>query len=565
MHPQPWLASYGAIPAHIDPDAHPSIVHLLDAAIRVHAHRPAFTCLGQTLTYAEVDRQARAFAAYLQCVLGARKGDRVAVMCPNLPAFPIALLGIARAGCVQVNVNPLYTPRELEHQLNDAGVRILVIYAGATPTLAAIQGRVALHSILTVAPGDGCTQATLPSPPVDAGLQRSTPFAQALAEGAALPFVPPLLAGGDLLFLQYTGGTTGLSKGAMLTHRNLVANVQQFKAFVPDALRPGQETIVTAIPLYHIFALMVNLVSYFAVGAHNWLVPNARDLDSLVGVLQAARPSVFMGVNTLYAGLAAHPGTQQVDWSRLRLAGGGGAAIVPAVSARWQAITGQFIREGYGLSETSPVVAFNPASVDAFSGTTGLPLPSTDVQLLDEQGQPVALGQAGEVCVRGPQVMAGYWQQPEANAAALTPGGYFRTGDIGQLDERGFLKIVDRKKDMVIVSGFNVYPNEVEAVATAYPGVLECACIGVPDDKTGEALRLYVVRMAEVRISAQDIADHCRRELTPYKVPRQIVFVDALPKSSVGKILRRELRDGVVQPARARPHRIMAPAAAPSA
>ena len=321
MSRQPWLASYGAIPAHIDPDSHPSIVHLLCAAMQRYAHRPAFTCLGQTLTYAHVDQQSRAFAAYLQNVLRVRKGDRIAVMCPNLMAFPIAMLGIARAGCVQVNVNPLYTPRELEHQLRDAGARVMVIYAGSTATLAAIQDRVELHSIITVAPGDG-TAADLPGPPVDAHLHTTTSFARALAEGATLPFAPPVLEGSDLLLLQYTGGTTGLSKGAMLTHRNLVANVEQFKAFVPDALRPAQEVIVTAIPLYHIFALMVNLISYFAVGARNWLVPNPRDLAVLIDVLKAARPSVFMGVNTLYAGLAAHPGTQGVDFSNLRLAGG---------------------------------------------------------------------------------------------------------------------------------------------------------------------------------------------------------------------------------------------------
>ena len=558
MHPQPWLASYGTIPAHINADAHRSVVQLLDVAMQRYAHHPAFTCLGQTLTYADVDHLARAFAAYLQNVLQVRKGDRIAVMCPNLLAFPIVLLGIARAGGVQVNVNPLYTPRELEHQLHDAGAKVLVIYAGATATLAAIQGRVVLHRVVTVEPGDG-SPAALPGPPVDAGLALpTTALAKALEQGAGLAFKPSRLGGDDLLFLQYTGGTTGLSKGAMLTHRNLVANVEQFKAFMPDALRPGQEAIVTAIPLYHIFALMVNLVTYFSVGAHNWLVPNPRDLDALIGVMKAAHPSVFMGVNTLYAGLAAHPRTQEIDFSNLRLAGGGGSAIIASVSARWQALTGQFIREGYGLSETSPVVTFNPAYVSEFTGTTGLPLPSTDVQLLDDNDQPVPVGEAGEVCVKGPQVMSGYWQKPEANAAAFTADGYFRTGDVGQMDERGFLKIVDRKKDMVLVSGFNVFPNEVEAVATACPGVLECACIGVPDDKTGEALRLYVVRIPEVRVSTQDIAEHCRRELTPYKVPRQIVFVDALPKSSVGKILRRELRDGVAQPARAQLHRVTA-------
>ena len=344
-------------------------------------------------------------------------------------------------------------------------------------------------------------------------------------------------------FDNVTGGTTGLSKGAALSHRNLIANTEQFKAFMPDALRPGEEVIVTAIPLYHIFALMVNFITYFSVGADNWLVPNPRDFDSFLATLKAARPTIFMGVNTLYAGLVMHPGSKDVDWSRLRLAGGGGAAVIGAVSDKWQALTGTFIREGYGLSETSPVVSFNPAQVQAFTCTTGLPLPSTDVILMDEEGRTVGLGEPGEICVKGPQVMRGYWNKPEANAAAFTADGYFRTGDVGCFDAQGFLKIVDRKKDMIIVSGFNVYPNEIEAVVTDCPGVAECACIGVPDEKTGEAVQLFVVATPAAALTEADVIAFCRQALTGYKVPKRVRFVDALPKSAVGKILRRELRD----------------------
>jgi long-chain acyl-CoA synthetase len=345
------------------------------------------------------------------------------------------------------------------------------------------------------------------------------------------------------LFLQYTGGTTGLSKGATLSQRNLVANTEQFKAMMPGAIRPGEEVIVTAIPLYHIFALMVNFVTYFSVGADNWLVANPRDMDAFVSVLKAARPTVFMGVNTLYAGLTMHPGLKEVDWSRLRLAGGGGSAVLGVVSDRWKAITGTFIREGYGLSETSPVLSFNPVFISDFNGTTGLPLPSTDIRLLDDAGRDVPVGEAGEVCAKGPQVMSGYWGKPEANAAAFTEDGYFRTGDVGVFDEQGFLKIVDRKKDMVIVSGFNVYPNDVEAIASACPGVAECACVGVPDEKTGEAVKLFVVKMQGATLTEADVVAHCRTGMTAYKVPKLVRFVDTLPKSAVGKILRRELRD----------------------
>ena len=535
-----WLNSYGNIPADIDADRYPSMFELLNAALKRHASRPAFKAFGQTLTYADVDRLAQSFAAYLQNKLGVERGDRVAVMMPNLLAFPVTLLGIMRAGAIQVNVNPLYTARELEHQLNDAGVETIVIFNGSTPTLAEVRANTRLKTVITVGVGDA-SGATLPSPPVDARLGVSVSFAEAIAQGSGLPLQPVALTGDDLLFLQYTGGTTGLSKGAALSHRNLVANTEQFKAFMPVALKEGEEVLVTAIPMYHIFALMVSL-TYLSVGAENWLVANPRDMDGFVAVLAQARPTVFMGVNTLYGGLVQHPKLADVDWSRLKLAVGGGAAVVGAVSDRWKTITGHFIREGYGLSETSPVVSFNPAYINEFTGTTGLPMPSTDIKLLDDTDQEVDPGQAGEICVKGPQVMRGYWEKPDANATSFTDDGYFRTGDVGVFDDKGFLKIVDRKKDMIIVSGFNVYPNEVEAVVANCPGVAEAACIGVPHPKTGEAVKLFVVRLPGASLTEADVIAHCRASLTGYKVPHIVHFVEALPKSNVGKILRRELR-----------------------
>lgn len=542
---KPWLASYGSMPADINADIAPSVVALAEMAMKTFSNKPAFSGVGQTITYADVDRQSRAFAAYLQHKLGIRKGDRIAVMSPNFIAFPIAFLGIARAGAVQVNVNPLYTPRELEHQLRDAGARVLLVFSGVSATVAEVMVKpdngLNLEAVLSIAPGDG-TAVNLPSPPLDARLVGAVAFADAVQIGAGLGFTPVPLAGEDLLFLQYTGGTTGLSKGAALSHRNLVANMQQYKAISPGNLRPGEEVIVTAIPLYHIFALMVNFITYFSVGAHNWLVPNPRDMDALIDVLKSSRCTVFTGVNTLFAGLAAHPRIKEVDFSSLRMSGGGGAAIIEATSAKWKTLTGTFIREGYGLSETSPIVSFNPDHVQAFNGTTGLPLPSTDVRLIRDDGSDAPLGETGEVCVKGPQVMCGYWRQPEANAAAFTADGYFRTGDIGLLTPEGYLKLVDRKKDMIIVSGFNVFPNEIEAVASACPGVLECACIGVPDERTGEAACLFVVGSPGAALDAQAVIEHCRAELTAYKVPKQVVMADSLPKSTVGKILRRELR-----------------------
>jgi long-chain acyl-CoA synthetase len=537
-----WIASYGSIPAEIDADRYPSVTALLEDAMRRFAPKPAFRSFGQTLTYADIDRLSSALAAYLQKVAGVGKGDRVAVMLPNLLAFPIAFIAIAKIGGVQVNVNPLYTARELEHQLNDAGVETIVVFDGSIPTLADVIGRTKIKTVITAAARDG-SGAAVSAPAADASLRSAVTLPEALAQGAQLEADAVEVSGSDLLFLQYTGGTTGLSKGAALSHRNLVANIEQFKAFMPESLQPGEEVIVTAIPLYHIFALTVNFLTYFSVGADNWLVANPRDVDPFIEVLKAARPTVFVGVNTLYAGLAACPRVTEVDWSRLKLSAGGGAAVIDVVSQRWKAVTGSFIREGYGLSETSPVVSFNPQFIDCFTGTVGLPVPSTDVKLLDDQNREAAIGEPGEICVKGPQVMRGYWQQPDANARAFTPDGYFRTGDVGVFDAQGFLRIVDRKKDMVIVSGFNVYPNEVEAVVTALQGVAECACVGVPDERTGEALKLFVVLSPDADVTQDALIAHCRASMAAYKVPKLIRFVDALPKSTVGKILRRELRD----------------------
>jgi long-chain acyl-CoA synthetase len=538
-----WLTTYGsAIPAEIDPDAHASVTDMLVEAMQRFADKPAFRCFGQTLTYADTDRLSRNFAAYLQNRLGVRKGDRIAVMLPNIPAFPLAMLGIVRAGAVQVNVNPLYTPRELEHQLNDAGVETVVIFSGVSATLAEIINKTAVKHVITASPGDG-TAVKLPGPAVDPRLTDTISFADALQQGSDLKFTPVRLSGDDLLFLQYTGGTTGLSKGAALSHRNLVANTEQFKAFVqPQVRRPGEEVVVTALPLYHVFALMVNFISYYSLGAENWLVPNPRDMDSFVGILGEARCTVFTGVNTLFGGLVMHPKIGEVDFTTLRVAIGGGASVHPATSAKWKALTGADILEGYGLSETSPILTLNPMRAEPFTATVGLPMPSTDIKLLDENDNEALLGEAGEICAKGPQVMKGYWQKPDANTAAFTPDGYFRTGDIGVFDAKGYLKIVDRKKDMIIVSGFNVYPNEVEAVAAACAGVAECACVGRPDEKTGEAVGLFVAKAPGASLSEADLMAHCRRELAAYKVPKDVRFLEALPKSTVGKILRRDLR-----------------------
>lgn len=540
MSGKPWIQSYGSIRSEINADSVPSVTAMLQRAMRQFSEKAAFHSAGETLTYGDVDRVSSAFAFYLQKVVSIKKGDRVAVMLPNVLSFPIALIAIAKVGGIQVSVNPLYTARELEHQLNDSGSEVIVVFSGSVPTLTQVIDKTSVKHVITVDADGG---NAIPVPGAESSHGNWVALKTAIEMGEKSQFDPVQVTGEDLLFLQYTGGTTGLSKGAALSHRNLIANIEQFKAFIPDVQRPGEEVVVTAIPLYHIFALMVNFLTYFSIGAENWLVANPRNIDSLIDVLKAARPTFFTGVNTLYAGLAAHPRLNEVDWSRLKLSAGGGSAVIDIVSKRWAAVTGNFIREGYGLSETSPIVSFNPQFFREFTGTTGLPMPSTDVRLLDDQDRDVGMGEPGEICVKGPQVMSGYWKQPEANKSAFTADGYFRTGDIGCLDDRGFLRIVDRKKDMVLVSGFNVYPNEVEAVATTFPGVAECACIGIPDEQTGEAVKLFVTKVVGAEVNAESLTKHCRASLAAYKVPKIISFVEVLPKSTVGKILRRELRN----------------------
>lgn len=537
-----WINSYDAgVPEEINPDAYSSIVAMFEDSAAKYADEIAYQCFGQAMTYAQLEQQSRAFAAFLQTELGMRRGDRVALMCPNIFAFPVAMLGILRAGCCQVNVNPLYTPRELEHQLNDSGAETIVIFSGSTSVLGEIVGKTPIKTVVTVDLGDG-VGLSIPSPAVDARLTNTIGMGDALAKGGKLQLSPVELKGEDLLFFQYTGGTTGPSKGAVLTHRNVVANLEQYKAFLPEATTPAGEVMVGALPLYHIFGLTLTL-AYVSLGCKTILIPNPRDVDAFLGAIKNAGVTIFPAVNTLFAGLAMHPGTKEVDFSKLKVSIGGGAAIIETVSNNWKALTGRHITEGYGLSETSPLVSIVPVGRQEFTGSCGLPVSSTDVKLLDDNDNEVPIGERGEICVAGPQVTQGYWNKPDANKEAFTADGFFRTGDIGVFDEEGLLRIVDRKKDMIIVSGFNVFPNEIEAVVTAVDGIAECACIGVPDEKTGEAVKVFVVKKPGADVTDAEIIAHCRKEMTAYKIPRQIVHINELPKSGVGKILRRELRE----------------------
>ena len=538
---RPWLKHYGDdIPHEVNASAYRNVVDMLLEAADTYADMRAYASFGGTLSYREVSARARDFAAYLQNRLGVRKGDRVAVMLPNMMAFPIAMQGILRAGGVQVNVNPLYTPRELEHQLRDADAGTIVVFAGVTSTLAEVIADTPVRHVI-VAQIDDFIDVGIPAALLAEGLGETVAMTDAVADGATLGFDPPEIDGSDLIFLQYTGGTTGLSKGAMLTHSNLVANILQFSAFAGPHIDRGNEVVVTAIPMYHIFALMVNTLSYYHFGSTAVLITNPTDMPAFVAEWAKWPVTVFAGVNTLYNGLLHTPGFAELDFSNLRLAVGGGAPVQKAVSDKWKSVTGSHIKEGYGLSETSPVLTMNPFGMQEFLSSIGIPWPSTEISLRDEAGNEVEPGEEGELCARGPQVMKGYWRRADATAEVMTEDGFFRTGDIAVMDPEGFFRIVDRKKDMILVSGFNVYPNEIEAVVAAMDGVLECACIGVPDERTGEAVKLFVVR-ADPDLSAGAIEAHCREALTPYKVPKQIEFIDALPKSTVGKILRRELR-----------------------
>lgn len=536
-----WLKSYSeGIPFEIDTSGNQSISELFSKAVDKFGDRVAYKSFGSELTFNDVDRLSRNFAAYLQNEHGVKKGDRIAMMAPNTLVFAVGMAGVIRAGGVQVNVNPLYSPRELKHQLKDADTDIIIIFSGSTETLAQVIDQTPVKNVIVFGLDDLVNKG-LPSPPVDDRLTDTIDFVDALSMGADLDFVQPELTPDDLLFLQYTGGTTGLSKGAMLTHGNLLANVKQFESVNLGAIDEGAETIITAIPMYHIFALMVNTICFFKLGATNVLVANPRDMESFVKTWAESRPTFFSGVNTLYVGLMHTPGFRDIDFSSLKLAVGGGAPVQQAVSEKWNSLTGNYIKEGYGLSETSPILTLNCLQEQEYHSGIGLPLPSTDISLRDDDGNEVLQGESGELCAKGPQVMPGYWRQPEATAEAMTEDGYFKTGDIAIMDKEGYFRIVDRKKDMILVSGFNVFPNEIEEEVAAMPGVLESACVGVPNEASGEAVKLFVVKSDE-SINEDDVRSFCRERLAGYKVPKQVVFLDDLPKSSVGKILRRELK-----------------------
>lgn len=535
-----WYQNYGDMPKEIEWASLGSMADVIDEALVKFAYKPALHCLGTTRSYAEVDRLSRDFSAYLQSGLGHKKGDRIAIMLPNIMAFNIASFGVIRAGMVQVNVNPMYTPRELKHQLNDAGVETIVIAAMATPTLAAILDETSVKNVITVQIGD-LIDAPVPPAPIADGVV-ATAFTDALAEGEKLAFNRPEISQDDLLFLQYTGGTTGFSKGAILTHGNLASNMAVYDALAGSITNDGEEIIVTPIPMYHILALMVSVLSYTRYGALNVLIPNPRDMESFIGTIKNFRFTAMVGVNTLYNGLLYTPAFADVDCSGLKVCWAGGAAVQEAVSNKWKARTGVHIKEGYGLSETSPAVSMNLPSFDGFNGTIGVVVPSTIVSIRDDEGRELPQGEAGEICIKGPQVMQGYWNRPDATDEVMSEDGFFKSGDIGLFTEDGLLKIVDRKKDMILVSGFNVYPNEIEDVVASMPGVMESACVGVSDARTGETVKLYVVKSDEA-LTADEVIAYCRENLAAYKVPRSVEFIAELPKSTVGKVLRRELRD----------------------
>jgi long-chain acyl-CoA synthetase len=547
-----WLKEYmPGVPPDIDPHQYASLAQVLERSCDKFRERPAYENLGVTLTYDDVDRLSQDFASYLQNVLGLNKGDRVAVMMPNLLQYPIVVFGILRAGLVVVNVNPLYTPRELEHQLKDSGARAIVVVENFAATLEQVIDRVPLETVLTTQIGDLAPfPKSLLTNLVVKRLKKMVPpwnipgtvaLRTALARGKAQPYQRVTLTHEDPAFLQYTGGTTGLSKGAELTHGNLVANLLQMHAWIGPRLGEGEDVIATALPLYHIFALTVNCLLFLYVGGKNVLITNPRDLPGFVKELARQKFTAFTGVNTLFNGLLNTPGFERLDFGALKFSVGGGTAVQQAVAEKWRQVTGKPLTEGYGLTECSPAVCFAPLHKPEWTGSIGVPLPSTWVSLRDDDNREVPVGQPGELCVKGPQVMRGYWHKPEENAKVFTPDGWLKTGDVAVMDERGYFKIVDRKKDMILVSGFNVYPNEIENVVALHPGVLEVACIGMPDDKTGEAVKIFVVKK-DPALTAEALREHCKANLTGYKVPKLIEFRDSLPKSPVGKILRKELR-----------------------
>jgi long-chain acyl-CoA synthetase len=547
-----WLKRYPAdVPENIDPNRYSSLVEMFENAALRYADSPAFINMGEVMTFRKLEERSRAFAAYLQNELGLKKGDRVALMMPNLLQYPIALFGVLRAGMVVVNVNPLYTPRELEHQLNDSAASAIVIVSNFAHTLEKIVYNTQVKHVILTRMGDQLSpaKATLVNFVVKY-IKRLVPkyhlpnaisFRSVIQLGRRMQYVKPDVINDDLAFLQYTGGTTGVAKGAMLTHRNMQANLEQAKAAYAPLLRPGQELIVTALPLYHIFALTVNCLLFIELGGRSLLITNPRDIPGFVKELARYPFTAISGVNTLFNAMLNNADFHKLDFSTLRLSVGGGMSVQKSVADKWEQLTGKHLLEGYGLTECSPLVAGNPYDLKHYSGSIGLPVPSTEIRLVDDAGQDVPWGHPGELLVKGPQVMLGYWQRPEATDEVLKDG-WLSTGDIVTVDEQGFLRIVDRKKDMILVSGFNVYPNEIEEVVSQHAKVLEVAAIGVPSHSSGEKVKICVVKK-DPSLTADELLDHCRRNLTGYKVPKIIEFRDELPKSNVGKILRRELRE----------------------
>jgi long-chain acyl-CoA synthetase len=546
-----WLKNYDpSMPVEIDPDRYSSIVDIFEQSVKAFSSNVSYINMGKSITFSELDRLSRNFAAYLQNS-GLKKGDAVALMMPNLIQYPVALFGVLRAGMVVVNVNPLYTARELQHQLKDSNAKAIVIVENFAKTLSDVIAETEVETVLLTSVGDMLSplKKLLTNFAVkyikklvpEYSLPGAQQFTQALARGAKKNYTRPSVEGKDLAFLQYTGGTTGVSKGAMLSHRNIVSNLEQISTVLEPAISPGKEQVVTALPLYHIFALQANCLTFVKFGCPNLLITNPRDMPGFVKELADFPFTVLTGVNTLFNGLLNTPGFDQLDFSRLKFALGGGMAVQKSVAERWQKVTGHVLLEGYGLTECCPVVTVNPPSIKEYKGSIGIPVASTDIKLVDDNGNEVALGEAGEMLVKGPQVMVGYLNRPEATNDMIVDG-WLATGDIARCDDDGYFYIVDRKKDMILVSGFNVFPNEIEEVAAMHPDVLEVAAVGIPSEATGELVKLFVVRRNE-SLSDKDMIEHCRLHLTGYKVPKKVEFRDELPKSNVGKILRRELRD----------------------
>ncbi len=553
---RPWLGAYPpGVPADIDVARYSSLVHLLEESFQKYASRPAYSFMGKELSYAQADSLSQAFAAYLQG-LGLVKGDRVAIMMPNVPQYPVAVAGILRAGFVVVNVNPLYTPRELEHQLKDSGAKAIVIIENFARTLEQCMAQTPVKHVVLAAMGDllGLVKGSIVNYVVRNvkkmvpafNLPQAVRFNEAIARGTKGSFKRPEIRPDDVAVLQYTGGTTGVSKGAVLLHRNIIANALQSEAWNDPVMKKvpagEQPTSVCALPLYHIFAFTVNMMLGLRTGGKVILIPNPRDIPAVLKELSKHTFHSFPAVNTLFGALANHPDFNTVNWKNLKVSVGGGMAVQSGTAKLWLDKTGCPICEGYGLSETSPSASCNPTTSTAYSGSIGVPLPNTWMKCLDDEGNEVPVGQAGEIAIKGPQVMAGYWQRPDETAKVMTPDGFFKTGDIGVMDERGYFKIVDRKKDMILCAGFNVYPNEIEDVVSTLPGVLECAAVGIPDEKAGEAIKLVIVRK-DPDLSEEQVRAHCRANLTGYKQPKVVEFRTDLPKTPVGKILRRELRD----------------------